>query len=528
MHIAITTMLLLATGTDAVDRERVRKSIELPRISMMFGISLNSAGQIIVPDWNALLPAEIVALEKTLRGPADDAPRYRTLSGLYFRAGDKERGNAALTKAATLYRGQLASRPRDGFLLAHYADCLPLDTQQQKDEAEKLLRQAVQLSPAEWECWVLLAGSQLDKAYDVLGGKPSAVDPNPLATLERLAREGKITPELGRKAQEYQAEAMRCLDRAVSVAPREPAAYLARAGACLTRNFLLGIIRTGPGRDALAATVRATWADCCPDLWQATALKPNDAAVVGIAVVYDLLASVCADQEKGVAVWKAKETVQRGLAQLERLAAGAEPNSAAVASEILGLLCLKSDDLANMEKHLARALRLNPNLEQASDMRFGILMIQNRHDELVAALTERLKYRDCSRTRFLLAKAYDTARQPLEAVRVLGQALEREPDNALCNLSLAALLMRDGGDLKRAEFFLGRALQTIRKHPVEEELMCYNALLISFLALNGQMDQAREQLRQLTPECKRNSQVQALLEILEPGLATPPSPIPRR
>jgi hypothetical protein len=104
----------------------------------------------------------------------------------------------------------------------------------------------------------------------------------------------------------------------------------------------------------------------------------------------------------------------------------------------------------------------------------------------------------------------------VEAVQVLEGALEREPTDFLCNLSLAALLMRgDDRDLPRAGLFLDRAEQMLQTHPAEEDLREYAVLRITFLALNGEVETARERLRQLSPERRADRRMEDLLKLLE-------------
>jgi tetratricopeptide (TPR) repeat protein len=536
MQGVIAALLLLGAGTDPLDREALRRSIELPSISMTSGMAMNGAGQIILPDRNVSLPAEIAAAEKTLRETGEDPRCYRVLSDLYFRAGDKERGKAARVKALNLYRAQLVGRTRDGLLLAHYADCLDWTTQ--RDEVERLLREAVRLAPAEWECWVLLAGIPGNKADDLLFGKESERGSNPFAALERRAREGQITPEVARQAQDYFAEALRYHDRAVALAPRESAVYLARAGLRSSNRMVLGFIhKFATGKDLDPASFSAILTDCCADLWRAAYLKPDDFAIVGIAAFYEQLASLPLRQEKRKdrqpASEKSTAAVQWATAQLEKLAAGADPHAAARAAEVLCFIYLTSGNSAKAQESATRAVRLNPDLDEGWDLRMGPLWPDKGDPQvrivwpekmagLLAVSRERLQHRDSARNRFLLAKVCEAVNRPAEAMQILEVALKHEPDNFLCNLGLAALLMKcDDRMLERAGRLLDRAEQSLRKQPTEENVILYGVLRLTFLALNGQADQARAQLLQLCPERRADSRMQALSKILEPAVIVP-------
>jgi hypothetical protein len=189
------------------------------------------------------------------------------------------------------------------------------------------------------------------------------------------------------------------------------------------------------------------------------------------------------------------------------------------------VLHLISGDMAKMEESLARAVRLNPELDQAWEMRLGFLAEQKKIEQVLAVSREWVRHRGTARNRFLLAKACEGAHQPAEAVRVLEVALEHEPDDLYCNLSLAALLMREGdGDLQRAGLLLERAEQTMRKRPVEEEIRNWIVLRMTFWALNGQENLALAQLGRLSPERRADERVEALAKVLVTVPSRPPSP----
>lgn len=520
------TALLLLPGASRVDHDQVRRVIQLPSSSLYCGvyISISNRGVITPPDANTSLPQEIAAAEKALRAGGDNPDIYRALADLYFRSRQKDKGQAAQARAAELYLQRLnagtAPRPGSCVLLARRADCLPLRTGQEREEVEKLLRAAARPVPVRgesseehWEPWVLLGAHLEEKGGEVLTGGEESKDMAPPVLLEKRAREGKITPQDERHADECFAEALRCFDRAVALAHREPTAYLARAG-FQSHRALNGMMRHRlRGQPPDAADCAALEA-CCADLWRAAELAPDDFPTTAAAAFFEVMLWGLKKAQQGpdrndlpvaseAVVQGALARIERlgALARLEKAADKSDPFTAGRALEMLALFHLQAGDLEKMERRATQAVRICPDLEQAWELRIGALLSQKKTTEVLVASRERVRHKPSARNCFLLAKACDDAKQPAEAIEVLEDALRREPDDLLCNLSLAALLMkRDDRELKRVGQLLERADRTMQKRPTEDDMRNCAALWIAYWALDGQEDLARLRLVQLSAE----------------------------
>jgi tetratricopeptide (TPR) repeat protein len=520
MQVAFIALGLLAAG-QPIDKEKVRRSIALPGTTILYtgGGNVSTVGRIRPIDADADLPERIAQAEKGLRGDPGDAARYSFLSDLYYQGQMRDKGAAALKKAVALYRPQVEAHPLDGLLLTRYADCLDCRDETTWAEMEPLFRLAACLSPGEWECWVNLGAHLVQKGENLLAGGLSLGAFLPML-LEQRAREGKITPETARQAEESFAEALLCLDRAVAAAPGEPTAYLARAGFHINQA-LMALMRKHLRGDALGERPFDTLTDCCKDLWRAAALAPNDEQVLGVALWYELMSGISAHAGRSpTGILSAlpperRTLVQRAVARLQKMAEDKSPR-AARAAELVGVAALYMGDIAKMHSYMRRALRMNPRLSQAWNFCMAFINRQEEPREHLEVLHEQLKHIDSPRNRFLLAKGHEMVNEYHKAEQVLERGLRYSPDDLMCNLGLAALLMRkdDPAALARAGKLLDRAEGPMRARPEERDAMNYAVLRIAFYALTDQLEVARWMIEHLEPQRAADERIKELAELL--------------
>jgi tetratricopeptide (TPR) repeat protein len=262
-----------------LDKARVREAIPLPELwpALRWRIS----GQRLfchAPCEELLFSQQIAAGEKETRDHPNDADGWRRLAQLYARAKNSKGERAALDRAAVLYRRRIEAEPNCGLTMARYADCLEMPAG--REEAELLLRAAVELSPGEWECWVLLGHFVLEDARSaVVESEQFARDHE--ATPTEYEKPDSICMTEARRARDLYLEAEECYNRAVAVAPDAADVYLHRAVFRGSREDDEAYLRVIFGAPAGSPPLRTGLDSAFPDLEMAAALSPTDPSLVG-------------------------------------------------------------------------------------------------------------------------------------------------------------------------------------------------------------------------------------------------------
>ena len=174
--------------------------------------------------------ADIAAVRRALTGGIADAPRLLTLGGLYHRAGLSKKASEAYAQSAAICQNALAQNPHDGYALAAYGRTLAATGQLSR--AEDYLKHAATIAPRSADVLLALGGIL------VMEAKP------------------------GEAGKNFTQEAAAAYDRAVSLAPKNPAVWTARA---VFRTFTLpGLSGKLPSSAGLS------------DYEKAAMLSPND------------------------------------------------------------------------------------------------------------------------------------------------------------------------------------------------------------------------------------------------------------
>ncbi|HZZ81044.1 MAG TPA: hypothetical protein VFE62_21260, partial [Gemmataceae bacterium] len=205
-----------------VDAKKLCELIRTPKGSMLIGIGFNTQRGFVIAGESTDHSAEIAALEKALCGDAMDAERYYRLSELYD---DEDKCKQASAKAADLFWKQLQADPRNGRLAMRLGQSLPVENEA---EGERLLRLAVQLAPKDGECWMALGDFLWGKIFDALL-TPTTRGMSQMETLMNIVITRSVPKENLQAAYKIANEANACMEKAVTVAPRQPRHYVARA-----------------------------------------------------------------------------------------------------------------------------------------------------------------------------------------------------------------------------------------------------------------------------------------------------------
>jgi tetratricopeptide (TPR) repeat protein len=531
MRNALALVVLAALGTgiapaQQVNKEALKQAARLPRISLFTGVKCSEEGYGLLGE--RLEPdLEIAALRKALKDDASDAERHLRLSQLYLDAHDQRQAQEAAAKAVEQFRQRLKTQPNSGALLAQLGQAL--DLLGKRDDAETTLRQAVKAAPDDYHCWLPLGKFLTCRAVDVLLGSTDKRDAVfDFEKTVQLAAAGKLAKDAAAQADKLLEEARGCYDRAVKQAPRESQVYTQRALWRMQGNQVRVVIRFAQGNKANpdAADCYFT-ADGLADLKEAARCSPNDHRALGMCIMYE--AMFCSGRPGQVPVGPGKrdlwdslpearrKDLQESIARLEKLTQGKEARAAAGASEVMGFLrVMLLGDFKAGQAALRRAVTLDASRESAWDLLTGVMVYTSDSDAIVALCQDRIKVRDCARSRFLTAKAYESGKKPDKAEQELRAALKLEPGHFLANLGLAALLLRKGeaAQLTEAAKLLDKAEQVLGKEPPKGELNKLRLVRGIYLGLTGDGASAVKVIQQVSDTEPGNPDARAALAAL--------------
>lgn len=540
------TVMLTKSGAAQIDKTKLRNAATLPTVVTAAGYEFSSTHGFKTSAEKSDISAEIPALRKAMRGDTSDAERHYRLGRLYAEAQDRPRAQEAFVKSVALFRQQVKARPRDARLLARLGEALGATG---KDgEAEAVLRQAVTIAPREWRGWIALAHLLSGRAVAVLWGdaaggwKPGdAVDYQRLE--QQVARERPSVQQIER-AKALLEEARRAHDRAVASTPRDPQPYLERGWfRAYVKGFLESIFFTareertdvaGVTREARAKLAMGILApEALADFRQMARLSPNTPRALALATMFEITAAIAANgQQRDVVPGGGKKALpeaaqrplRKALVQLRQLARSKNVRTASEAAEAEGYFEFIHGDPTHAETCLRRALALDPRNEQAWNVLTGVLVGGQRYGALVSLYQERLKRNDTAQNRLILAKAYERLNRLDKAEEQVQAALKREPDDFLANLALAVLWLKRSDDevvFQKAKVQFARVTQVLSGREPRHQLIDYALMRGIFLALNGDLGEARRQLIDVLEADKDNTEAkEALTALGEPDTRT--------
>jgi Flp pilus assembly protein TadD len=531
-HVLLVWLALCAapSAAHAVDKDKLRELPKLPTVEVMAGVGFNTRTGLYLAGERRDIKAEIAALQKAMKGGAGDGPRYRQLGDLYAEAKEDEKAKTAYKKAVELHQGDVKAHPKDAFALAHLGQALA--SAGEDGEAEKTLRQAVKLGERDWRCWFAL-GCFLDDASMSLFRRPRSGKAGDAMTLMQCYLTNPPSKEEMEKTNKLAQEGRDCFGNAIALAPREPDPYVRRASSHCLRSFFGAMAGIAQGRSVnpLAAMYPA---ECLADLRKAADLSPSDVNVLGFTawvevaqVVFETKAKGCTDMSK---VWKSfspekQKAVQLQLDRLEKVASSKDKRTAARACEVLGLLqFVAAGDAKRAREFLQKAVRLDPDRDGAWDLLAVTHLEAVDFKGLVTVGQQRVKHCNTARNQFMLAKAYECAKQFDKAEEAVKAALRLDANDFHANLALGALLLRRAKDektLAEAGKQIERATGLLGEKSPPNDRLCLSVTYSIYLALNGKEADARQLLEKVTRERKDHEQAKKALSLLE---TKPPRP----
>lgn len=536
MYAIAALLAVTVVGADPFDKAELRRSIRQPTGDLSYNAQITD-GQFFPPDAGVFLPEEIAAADKAARSDPSNPDLWHKLADLYEQADDNAKANAANKRAVELYRARLVQNPKDGLCRARCAQAEPWNANWEQIDTE--LREAVASSPGEWECWTIRSRFLGLRAMTVLVGEFDHRQNFGPSEVGIRVRDGWIGQKNLKEAEAFSRESLQCLDRAIAIAPTRPEPVAAKVGCAAEEAVILWAKQFLEGENADPALLQRLTSRRLPDLWRAAALAVDSSPLVGSAACLELMDArqyingLPTGLENVPSLTpESRKAIRDTITRLRRIAASGDLQTKTIAAETLACICEATGEQAGAEEFLAEVVRRKPSLEGAWKLWTLLVVKKPEHRaELVALCRARFEAKDSARTRYWLARAYDEAGRGAEARKLLEEALQREPDDFECNLSLAVVLMRTGSaaDFDRAGKLLKHAEAIGMKEPTRDRLLNYALLRCTYLALSDQLDELRQMATELKERKLFDYRMGEFEKIVgsEQILAPPPGPVIR-
>ncbi len=500
-----------ARAASAQSNQRLRSLSPLPSLKMSLEITTRELTHPEVRLATNELGRQISALKKELNQTPGDAERYRQLGRYEEAVGRYDEAKESFAKAVPLFRLRAEASLRDAGVQVQFAEAL--QGIGEVEEAEHVLRAAARAVPDDWTCWTSLGDSLSQKGLvSLYGGTNSPQQDQSLASRISQMMRRRPTPNQVKQAQESKAEAEKCFDRAVALAPKEPKVYLARA---MHHTSYAGLKRLAQIRSLdmpEPMEIVEIWSSpqVCADFAMVVRLDPTNYAAVATwgwieAAPAWINHSPNGERSIDSLTGDRRKNVLESMRLLESLGNHANAATAAGALEALGILRVTvTDDWDGAKAAFRRAVALDPSRAQAWDVLVGLVSQSNDPQELLSVCEQRVKFADTARNRVALAKACDRAGLADKAIDQARQAVRLAPKDPVAHLCAGALLLRRFPDEKTAaemKEHLSTAhllLAEMDDNDARDALVINHGLNMAVLmALEGDAEKARESLHKL-------------------------------
>ena len=449
---AIFLIAVFSTNADTQPRgaDRLRELVVFPEMNLNFSFGISWQENEWVISKNVDLPGEIIEQTKELKKQPDNVRQLLHLAYLLDSNGETNKSWALYQKTEQLCREKAAANPRDGLNLTDLGEALwQLD---KNDEAESAFRKATLVSSNDWKCWVSL-GNFLPNEYFFsmfptnLSGQ---IVPGQMPSQEVL--DYWPSAEALKKAETACDEASRSFERAMILAPKEPEVFFQYAGFLSSSNWQNCFFRhyrdykTVSSQKLLMAFFSP---ETIANLKKSAELKQKDYQYISLAAYFEYsIAAIEANNTNFTASIlpdKTRQSIHNAMSHLENLSEDPDKKTAAGALENLGFLNMAFENKPAAAADFRRAVALDPTREQSWDLFLATAGADSR-EEAVAVCEARLKQKDSSRNRLLLARAFEHQKKWDQAGEHSEAALKLEPENIVAHLELTALDLTQSTD----------------------------------------------------------------------------------
>ena len=494
------------SGAQSFDAKALRDVVEMPKTTVWFGVGFDSATRSIkMTGDKEERPARIAAIEKALVGDMRDAERLGQLADLYE---NESKSKETAARGLALAKQLVAANPTrsDGHRILGEA----FERVDERGEAEKAFREAVRLGPESERCWSALGTFLATEVYRELVGKESF----DFGNLAAVLRKNRIDAARVVKLARVQSEASVCFDKAVGLNPKGAQPYRERAGyrlwmAMLADALVQANLQTA---DDLVLPANRRDREFLADMKKAAELEPESPRNIALPMLFEFM-TLGDVQEMEAQQKDPLSSLSRYRKQLTVIANGADPLRAGEALYVLGLLeSLPGGDAAKSIEHFRRDETLRPDSRQSEAQLDASLFRSKNYAQLAERCEARLRTRDDPHTRYAAARVCWATGEFPKAEEHVRAGLKLELTDTLCNLSLAAVLLRKG-DAKALEE--ARLLLRKSKSFIDSEHTVHFATLSAILAaLSGDVRSARADLRDLAVQQPEDSVCVRALKVL--------------
>lgn len=519
--LAVTCIILaLAPRTEAVDKDKLRQATKLPRVTAQLGFfKFNSSVGLMATDAQAPPPRTPEDVLKALQVTPANADLHAELAESYEVAEKKDLAKQARRKAAELYTQNIQLQPNNVLLYVKLAKVLE---EEKANEAEKLLRWAVQAAPGEPQCWLGLADHLRWRTGVVLFGP--ATEKISLPQMAAILVDKNPGPQALNQALALLDEQQVCLDRAVAAAPNRADLYVRRFGErafwdCAVRSpveCLLG--KTKEPRHFMQGL-------CAPenlsDLRKAAQLDPNNHLVQGALGTLELVAGLQNNPPNPLqSPWTAlpratQETVTDCANRLEKFAQSKDAAVATSSADLLAAIHALKGDFKAAIPCLTQVVQQRPDDDESWNKLLGFMAVTDSPG-LVAQSRKWVDHKDTAHTRYVLAKAYLQAHDHAKTEAEVRAALKHDPADFRANVGLAALLLRrsdKGNTLPEARLYLEKAHAQL-KDLVPDQRIEFMLTYAIYLGLAGESEPARQVVNTILHHRPDHEEARALLPSL--------------
>lgn len=504
----------LAQQATSVDKDALRQALPAPKLEL----SLWSITSNLTSDVNPVeIPARISALRKRLNGTYQDAGILLEIYDLQSKLSDAD--DNLLRRAADLARARTAKSPRDAQAWLHLGEAYA--GLQRYSEAESAIHQAIRLNPRSWKAWLKLGEVLQWQAFHVVAGASDVF------TRSAEQKEGSPTPEQLQKASMglrrmvgLMTRAEECIDRAASLAPREPKIYSTRLGFHLFGTFFTAALIMRPDSeipqifDLLTPEMRN-------DLTKLESLQPDNPTTQAMRVFFMMFKHLFFLGEQGLD-WgqlspQARADYQKSVTNLERISRSADRRKAAWALRHLASAHFFVQQFRELGiADLRRAINMAPQEMENYEMLAAYLAVMDRKEDAIAECERWLKVKDNVRAHVILSTLLYEKGQVDEAKEHARAALRLAPRDMDANLLLAAYLLKEGEDLAQVQRLLDTIASQMQESIPKEKRVHYLMQRGVLLALQDNLAGARwaiARARELQPDLE---QAEALWKLLNP------------
>lgn len=530
-RILIVSVLLVALSLHAVTpelgKDKLRNLVKLPTIGFQPSWGFDAERGFILGLNEHEVSNRIFSIRSDLKHDDSDAESCLTLAELYSSINRPANARASYSQAVNLFRHRMDRQPDDPLLLAGFGRALQgVDKQ---SEAESVLRKAVLIAPKESKCWIALGRFLDSRAQHALLDNPAPAD----ADSDASASSDRISPNQVSQAKKWMDEAGHCFDQAVATAPDESESYFRSAMHRSLSKMMLNEIRLASGEQKEDVDLLNDYfsANGLSDLQHASRLDPKNYRLLGNTILYEIY-TACA--RKGQINWrefswnslpdKSQRSIREELARLQSLAEYPDPQIAAGALEILGVI--QGPVLHESRTSLAdlrRAVALDPSREESWELIASSLAGSQRYEELLSLAEDRIQHNDSTRNRIILAKAYEKLKRWDDAEEEVEFALKDSPDDFTLNLALGALLLKrsqeDPSLLSDADGWLAHAQELLKKMPTtdrtHQQIVELTLTRSIYFALTDEVETARLWAKSVLDQDKDNKMAQEILSAMD-------------